>query len=161
VRSPALIILAVLCLTACVDAPTVYQPLSADTHVGYQESPIEQDRWRIVFAGGPGADPARVADLALRRAAELTLARGGDWFRVTQRATERRAGNGPYVSLGAGGADFGRHSAVGVGGDVGFDLGGGPRTIQTLEILIGRGPAPREPDVYDAHDVARTLGAPA
>jgi hypothetical protein len=153
-----LVLLAALSLAACATTPTVYQPLSADTAVGYSEFPIEQDRWRITFRGGPGAEPGRVADLALRRAAELTLAHGYDWFRVTQRYGEGRGGGGPIVSLGAGGASFGGGSAFGVGGGLGFDLGGGPRVSQTLEILMGHGEAPREPDVYDAHEVIRAMG---
>ena len=36
--------------------------------------------------------------------------------------------------------------------------GGGPRLSTTLEIKLGRGPTPREPDVYDARDVRRTIG---
>jgi hypothetical protein len=157
-RRLLLVTLAAASLAACETTPTVYQPLSTASAVGYSEMPIEQDRWRVTFRGGPGADPARVADLALRRAAELTLARGYDWFRVTQRYGEGRGGGGPVVSLGAGSASFGRGSAFGVGGGLGFDLGGGPRLTETIEVLMGHGAAPREPDVYDAHDVARSLG---
>jgi hypothetical protein len=153
------IALMALALSACETTPTLYQPLSGDTHVGYSETPIEQDRWRVVFAGGPGADPNHVADLALRRAAELTLAHGYDWFRVTERSAERRGGGGPYLSIGGGSAGFGGGAAVGVGVGTGFDLSGGPRVIETLEILMGRGAAPHDPDAYDAHSVVRSLSA--
>ncbi len=153
-----LISFAALSLTACATTPTVYQPINTNTAIGYSEIPIEQDRWRVTFRGGPGADPARVADLALRRAAELTVARGYDWFRVTQRYSDGRAGGGPVVSLGAGGASFGGGSAFGLGGGVGFDLGGGPRVSQTLEILMNHGAAPREPDAYDARAVIQSMG---
>jgi hypothetical protein len=119
---------------------------------------IEQGRWRVTFRGGPGADANRVNDLALLRAADITLREGYDWFRVTDRRTEASGDNGPRVNLGAGGANFGGHTAVGLGGGVGFNLGGGPRITQTLEVMMGKGPAPHEPDVYDAREIRKTVG---
>jgi len=156
-----LLSLACFCLAACETTPTVYGAYRPDTHVGYVETPIEPGRWRITFHGGPGASPERVGDLALRRAAELTLQQGYDWFRVTDRYGEATGGNGPVVSLGGGGADFGGHSAVGVGAGVGFTLGGGPRISRTIEVFMGHGATPQAPDAYDARGVMRGLGSPA
>ena len=144
-------------LVAC-ETPTVYGPVSGQG-IGYSEQPLEQGRWRVTFQGGPGAGQDRVADLALLRAADLTLAQGYDWFRVTNRYSHPGGGGaGPFVSLGGGGASFGRGGAVGVGGGVGFDLGGGPRASQTLEIVMGTGARPDEPDAYDARQVRASIG---
>ena len=148
--------LAALTLSAC-ETPTVYGPAADAKASGYTEMAIEQGRWRVTFRGGSHADSHRVGDLALLRAADLTIAQGYDWFRVVDRHTEAQSGSGPVMSLGIGGAEFGRHTAIGVGTDTAFDLGGGPRYSQTLEVLMGRGPTPKEPDVYDARDVHRTI----
>lgn len=156
-RTIFLLCVAALCLTAC-DTPTVYGPATGPEASGYSEMAIERDRWRVTFHGGSHADLRRVEDLALLRAADLTLAQGYDWFRIVDRYGETRGDSGPVVSLGAGGADFGGHSAVGLGGAMGFDLGGGPRITRTIEILMGRGAPPREPYVYDARGVRQTIG---
>jgi hypothetical protein len=158
-RRLLLVTLGALSLAACVTTPTVYQPFNAESAVGYSESAIEPARWRVTFRGGPGADAAHVEDLALRRAAELTLALGYDWFRVTERSTDRHAGGGPFLSVGVGGASFGRGSGLGVGADTGIDLGGGPRVWQSLEIMLGHGAPPHDSDVYDAHAVVAALPA--
>ena len=154
-----LVAIASLSLAACQTTPTVYGPAAGPQAVGYSESPIEQGRWRVTFRGGPGADEHRVGDLALLRAADLTLREGYDWFRVTDRYISAAGeGSGPRVSLGVGGANFGRGSAIGVGGGLGFNLGGGPSVTGTLEILMGKGPAPHDPDVYDARQIRSTVG---
>src|SRR5690606_23887972 len=107
--------LAALALTACATAPTRYQPATGPAAVGYSEFRLEPGRYRITFRGGPGAPPQQVADYALLRAAELALAEGYDWFRVADRIVRQEGGgSGPRISLGAGGADFGRRSSVGV-----------------------------------------------
>ncbi len=150
--------LAAISLSACETA-TVYAPAATPTAVGYSEAPIEAGRWRVTFHGGSGADAQRVSDLALLRAADLTLAQGYDWFRVTDRYVEGpHGGGGPYVSLGGGETSFGRGSAVGVGGGVGFDLSGGPQLTSHIDILMGKGDPPHDPDVYDARAVRKAVG---
>src|SRR5215216_4289660 len=104
--------LVALSLSACATAPTVYQPATGPNAVGFSEYRIEPGRYRITFQGGPGAPPQYVTDLALLRAADLAIADGYDWFRVSDRFLQGRPDNGPHVSLGVGGASFGRHSAV-------------------------------------------------
>ena len=156
-RSLLLATLAAASLAAC-STPTVYAPAATPQASGYTEQPIEQGRWRVTFHGGSGADVHRVEDLALLRAAELTLAQGYDWFRVTDRYTQNGGGGGgPFLSLGGGSSSFGHGSAVGVGGDVGFDLSGGPRVTQTLDIMMGKGDKPGDADVYDARQVKASI----
>jgi hypothetical protein len=161
IRPRLLLFLGLLALGACATTPTVYQAASTPGGVGYFESPIESDRWRVSFHGGGGASAQQVGDLALQRAADLTLGKGYDWFRVVQRDIDgSESGAKPRVSLGFGGADFGGGAVGGVGVGAGFDLGGSSRAVTvTLEVLMGHGPAPHEPDAYDAHAVRRSLGA--
>lgn len=151
--------LAVLSLAACATAPTRYQPASGPRAVGFSEYRIEPGRYRVTFRGGAGASAEQVSDYALLRAADLTLAEGYDWFRVSDRFIRQAGGyGGPRLNLGVGGADYGRHSAVGVGVGTGFNLGGGPALASTLEVFMGRGPKPPGVDVYDAREVRRTVG---
>lgn len=145
-------------LTGCV-TPTAYAPASARGGVGYSESRIESDRWRISFTGGGGAPPAQVEDYALLRAADLALTDGFDWFVVDDRTIGQSGYQGATLGVGIGGASFGRHSAVGVSGGGGIPLGGGPQFTAQLEVRMGKGPRPTVPGAYDAHDVQRTLGA--
>lgn len=151
--------LAVLALSGCVTEPTRFQPAAGPSSVGFSEMRIEPGRYRVTFQGGPGAPPAQVQDYALLRAAELALAEGYDWFRVTERITRQSGYSGATLGVGVGGMSFGRHSATGVGVSAGgIPLGGGPVLVATLEVLMGRGPKPADGDVYDARGVRRAVG---
>lgn len=144
-------------LAACATAPTVYAPATGPAASGFSEYRIEPGRYRVTYRGGAGAPPAQVADYALLRAAELALADGYDWFRVGDRWMEGSPDRGPQVSIGGGSASFGRRSSVGVGVGTSFSLGGGPQLAQTIEVVMGRGPAPRDSDVYDARAIQREV----
>jgi len=149
--------LAALALAACATQPTVYQPAAGPGAVGYAEYRIEPGRYRVTFQGGPGASPQYVSDLALLRAADLALADGYDWFQVTDRFMQGRGDSGPRLGVGVGGADFGRHSSVGLGLGTSFNLGGGPSVAATLEVLMGRGPRPPGLNSYDARGLRQNL----
>ncbi|NEX93256.1 hypothetical protein [Caulobacter sp. 17J65-9] len=151
-----------LTVGACA-TPTVYQPASSSSHVGYSEQRIEADRWQVSFHSGSGASAAEVNQYALRRAAELTLAQGYDWFVVVNRYTEAQGGSGygSGVSVGAGGGNWGGGGSSWGGAGVGlsFPLGGsGPALTTTLDIRMGRGARPQAADAYDARDVASSVG---
>ncbi len=150
-------LISVLMLAACA-TPTVYQPAQTVSAVGFREAPLEDRRFRISFRTGDDAGPDAARDLALRRAAELTLERGHEWFMVADRHTEpARGGGGPRFSLGLGGADYGRRSAVGGGVGVGFGGASQSGYVATLEVVLGEGPRPGGVDVYDARDVLVSL----
>ncbi len=150
-------LLACLTLGACAAMPPAYGPAYGPRGAGYSEYRIEPGRYRVSYQGGPGAPPEVVADFALLRAAELTLEQGRDWFQVTDRAASGRSGGGgPRLSVGAGGGSGGRTS-VGVGVGTTFSLGGGPAVAVSLEILMGRGPKPADPNAYDARSVQAAL----
>jgi hypothetical protein len=154
-------VLAALSLSACATPqPTVYQPSAGPQAMGYSEYRIEPGRYRITFRGSPGSPRSQVADFALRRAADLAIADGYDWFRITEWIDSVDApGNGSSVSFGVGGGNFGRHSSAGVGLGTAFNLGGGPAITATLEVLMGQGPKPADRDVYDARGVRSSIGA--
>lgn len=158
---PALIAVSALALALASCASLApYGPQARPGAQGFVEQRIEADRFRVTY-NGVGA-PGPVADLALRRAAELALGQGGDWFEVTQRYIDGRpdsaGGVRPSVSVGASSGRYGRWSTSGVGVGVGLDLSGPQPTSTTLEILIGRGPRPDRREAYDAREVLRALG---
>jgi len=152
---------AALALSACATPPTLYQASAGRQAIGYSEYRIEPGRYRVTFRGGPGAPPQQVSDYALLRAADLAIADGYDWFRVADRFSEARPDSGPRLSVGIGGATFGRHSAVGVGVNQGIPLGGGPSLAQTIEVVMGKGERPRGPDIYDARALRQNIGPKA
>lgn len=151
---PALIALA---LAGCAASPTVYGPAGATSSgVGYDDLRIEDDRWRVTFTGGPGASRNEVERLALRRAADLTLANGYTWFEVIDRRYDAEGEDRSPVSVGGSvGRTFGSggFSASGVGIGVSLSPGQGRRHTVTLEIIAGAGPKPQE--AYEAEYLAR------
>ena len=148
-----------LSLTACATAPTHFQPAAGRDAVGFSEMRIEPGRYRVTFQGGPGAPAAQVQDYALLRAADLALADGYDWFRVTDRMTRQNGYGGSSLSVGVGGMSFGRHSATSVGVGTGVPLSGGASLVTSLEVLMGKGPKPTGGDVYDARGVQQSIRA--
>ncbi|MBI1393543.1 MAG: hypothetical protein GC152_12445 [Alphaproteobacteria bacterium] len=154
--------LAALALSACATANGVgYQPAD-DKGFGYSDTRIESDRFRITFAGDGATPPDAVEAFALRRAAELALANGFDWFRVAGRSTDRDVKGGANIGLGFGSGSYGRGGGVGVG--VGGDVGRvGAREFFTsrLEVLMGKGTPPDDPDVYDARSLLENVGGEA
>jgi hypothetical protein len=156
-----LLLTAALCagLSACASAPTVYTAANGPEAVGFSSYRIEPGRYRVTFRGGPGGSPEQVVDYALLRAADIALADGYDWFRVSDRMMRQAGSNsGPRLSLGAGGGDYGRGGGVGIGLGTSFNLGGGPSLTQTIEVVMGKGEKPPGADVYDARGLRNAIG---
>jgi hypothetical protein len=151
---------AALALAACATNPG-YGPAERAGALGYSDTRLTEERARVLYMG-EGVAEAR--DLALLRAAEVTLDAGYDWFEVVASDVERLRGGrgGPRVGVGVGGGSGG---GVSVGGGVGLSIpvggGSGERTRAVLEIFMGAGPAPQGADVYDAREVTANLGPAA
>jgi hypothetical protein len=153
IRSRLLALLVPVVLAACAVTPTVYGPAATATSVGWRETRIEADRFRVSFRANADLKADEVEDLALRRAAEITLDNGGDWFRVVNRFTDRIGGtSGGGTSVGVGGSTGSYGSGVGVG--VSIDLTPDRRQYESsMEIVIGRGEKPADARVYGARDL--------
>lgn len=154
-----LIAAAGLALSACASlAP--YGPQMGPGGQGYVEQRIESNRFRVTYNGV--GHPGPVADYALLRAAELTLAQGYDWFEVTQRWIDGRpdsaGGLRPSVGVGYGSSRYGGYRSSGVGVGVGLNFSGPSPTSTTLEVVMGNGERPDRPNAYDASDVRDSLG---
>lgn len=154
-----LIAAAGLVLSACASlAP--YGPQVGPGGQGYVEQRIESNRYRVTYYG-VGA-PGPVADYALLRAAELTLAQGYDWFEVTQRWIDGRpdsaGGVRPSVGVGYGSSRYGGYRSSGVGVGLGLNISGPSATSTTLEVVMGNGQTPDRPNAYDASEVRLSFG---
>jgi hypothetical protein len=151
--------LAFLALAACTSGPTRYIPALDGDDMGYREQRLEQERFRVTFRANSDLKGPQVEDMALRRAAELTTQNGYDWFTVVTRNTYLADGSytpsGPTVGLG--GFTGSRGGGLGLG--LGFNIGGDSRQYEsTMEILMGKGPKPSDPNTYDARAVlARSM----
>ncbi|KQS56009.1 hypothetical protein ASG17_08185 [Brevundimonas sp. Leaf363] len=126
---------------------------------GYSEQRIESNRYRVSYNGV--GDPMVSADYALLRAADLALQDGYDWFEVTGRWTDgrpdSRGGLRPRLSIGGGSTSWGSYRASGVGVGLGLDISGPQPTSTTLEVVMGRGATPSNPDAYNAREVQQAL----
>lgn len=142
-------------LGACATSAP-YGPASSDSAKGYSVQPIENNRFRIAYRDN-SMDVAR--SRALRRAAEVTLENGDEWFLVVNAYSDtgELAGGGSSVSIG--GASGSRGSSVGVGLGVALPLGGSSGPVEhVMEIITGSGQKPENADAYDANDVLANLG---
>ena len=150
-RIPALLI-GLVALSSCATMPTVYAPANGSDR-GFSDQRIEADRFRVRFGSGSDMSLEETEDMALRRAAELTLDHGADWFLVVSRD---HAGNDrdPVRLGGSVGHSVGsrRYSGTSVGLGLTFDASAGEKEA-TLEILIRSGTMPDDPNAYDARDV--------
>jgi hypothetical protein len=145
----------VLLLAACAAAPTPYQ--AAQSGFGYSEQQIEENRYRVSFAGNSATSRQTVEDYLLYRAAELTVQTGHDWFEVVDRNVVQEYsgyGGSPAVGVGVGGG-----SNVGVGFSFPmFGGGGSGRYTADMGIIVHDGEKPQDdPDAYDAFAVISRL----
>lgn len=153
-------LLLVAAAAACI-APTPYAPASGSGR-GYREIRIEEDRFRVTFAGNSVTSRETVETYLLYRAAELTLALGYDHFVVTERSTaaetEYEAYGPPVYGYYAYGPRFPYHA---YGYPWGYRVSYSTSTEYeaTANIVMRRGPKPPgKESAFDAREVAQNLG---
>lgn len=143
-------------LGACTTSPTPYQPDAG--RYGYSEQQLEDDRYRVTFAGNSATPRDVVRNYLLFRAAELTLAAGHDYFIVVDQEMEGSSSGGasPRVGVGVG---SGGSTSIGVGLSTFLGGGdGGVRYTAFADILTRDGEKPAgDPDAYDARDLIERL----
>ena len=156
---------------------------------GYSDRQVEQNRYLVSFAGNSSTPRDTVERYLLFRAAEITLQAGGTYFVMANRDTDLQSrtyttpGFGPgwgyggfggywgpswrYYGGGFGGGGFGRLGGFGwspwYGGGFGafndFDVQTVQRYEASAEIVVGRGPIPRDNvRAFDARQVVDRIG---
>jgi hypothetical protein len=165
-------------LAGCT-TPTPYQPnIPGQSAGGFSEIRLEQNRWRVTFAGNSVTSRQTVESYLLFRAAELTVQQGFDWFSLVDRQTENKGYTyvepgfydpwwGPYGYWQPHwryyGAGFGWRSWGPWGGPFWGDTVD-IRTVDkyeaTAEIFMGHGQKPADdPRAFDARQVTANLQA--
>jgi hypothetical protein len=88
-RAVALVALAAaaLALAGCT-SPTPYEP-AGDSNFGYSELRLEDNRYRVTFAGNTATPRSTVDNYVLYRAAELTVANGYNYFQLVSKDTDK------------------------------------------------------------------------
>lgn len=91
IRAIALAVAGGLSLAACMTA-TPYRPATGtgESRTGYSDERIEDNRFRVTFAGNSLTSRETVERYLLYRAAELTVQNGFDYFVLTNRDTEKK-----------------------------------------------------------------------
>lgn len=154
-------------LSACA-TPTPYQPVavtdSPSRQRGYSEVRIEENRYRLSFAGNDMTKRETVENYLLYRAAEVTISSGYDWFEVISRNTDEKKRattfDDPYMNRFSwrfyGRSRWSRWGAFGA--DWGTDTVIYSRYEATAEILMHKGAKPdSDPNAYDARAVRANL----
>lgn len=149
-------------LAACQSGPTPYQP-GGGGDLGYAESRIENDRYRISFKGNSLTDRETVENYLLYRAAELTLQNGYDVFTIVSRDTDKESrlrSSGGYMGTRLSYMYFTpRYGWVGA-----WEPYWTPQTYQEVtryeafaEIVMSRGPKSGDANAFDARQVSQNL----
>lgn len=165
-------------LASCATS-TAYAPAGFNgQRGGYAEQRLENDRYRVSFAGNSVTSREQVEMGLLLRAAELTAENGYDWFSTVNRATDRdtrfQTLGDPFYSRY--GPFYDRYSPFwgpswryyGRGGwsrwndpfwgRNDFDVRQIDRYEATTEIVMGRGAKPAgDPNAFDAREVIANL----
>jgi hypothetical protein len=156
------LVLPLLALAAC-GTPTPYAP--ANGGYGYGAQRVEDGRFRVSFSGNALTSRQTVENYLLYRAAEVTLAEGGDHFVIVRRNTEPDTtwlvspGGGPWYPGYWGPRHW--HPGYGYGYSAWDDTTARAVTRYgaDAEIVVRRGPKPPgDPLAFDAHSVIRNLG---
>ena len=149
-------------LTACATGPTPYGPAERSSDVGFENTKIESDRFRISYTA---RNPDVARHYALLRAAEIATTEGYSHFRVIagDQYVQDRGRSGVSTSVGVGTGWGGRRSgtSVGVGVNI-FDLGNslrGEKVTESIEIKL-MNVGSDEPNVFDAAEVQANIQPP-
>lgn len=163
-RFAYLAVAAALGVAACGSmGPTPYQP-ALGTEMGYSDTMIESNRFRVSFKGNSLTNRETVENYLLFRAAELTLQQGYDHFTIADRDTDRersiRGGGPAYYGSRLDYIYF--HPRYGWIGS--YSPMWGPSTQKEVtqyqasaEIVLGRGAKGSDPNSFDAREVSKNL----
>ena len=153
-----------LALTACATGPSAYGPAPTSSSLGFQNTQIEKDRFRIAYTGRTEGE---ARDFVLLRAAEIALNEGYSHFKVLGGNTSSNGGSSPVssrigIGIGSGRGGFGRRGSrtnvnLGIGiHDVARALEGS-KVTESIEVILKRSGAEEDISVYDARSVTESI----
>jgi hypothetical protein len=145
-----LVVLASAWLAGCA-TPTPYKP--ADGGFGYSEQQLENNRYRVTFAGNSVTRRGTVQDYLLYRAAELTLEHHHDYFTIVNQDLERSTA---YQGTGYDNFGFWRPGWIGPSNYSAYPV---DSYTAFADIVMGDGKKPAgNVNSFDARDVIHSLG---
>ncbi|MDX1496910.1 MAG: hypothetical protein R3352_05090 [Salinisphaeraceae bacterium] len=167
----ALMTTACLALAGCA-TKTPYKPADERGKEGYTETRLGENRYRVTFVGNSTTPAETVKDYALLRAAELTLQEGYKWFSVAERDKDKKTRSATTVGTGFSSPGFTTvyqrcgvlSCQTAVSSSPGFSTGFGVSSTvssssfsYSFEIFMGKTPMPKDPNAYDARELAKSL----
>jgi len=163
-KTSGLAVFAAVALSACATGPTPYGP-AASNGMGFENTRIESDRFRIAFTGRSAQE---ANNLALLRAAEIADAEGYPYFRVLGGFTEEDRGSSGIsssIGIGFGGGRrgyYGGRSGTSVGIGIGINdvvrALNGKKVRQDIEVRLLQTPGgDRDTNVYKTADILQNL----
>lgn len=158
-------------LAACASSNSDrYMAANEEGDFGYYESEIEDNRYRVAYKVR-GNDVSDAKDLALLRAAELTLQEGYEWFEVVDRDSQREERSNharAVMSMQMQATTYRECNALRcrtVTRPSYIDPtyrdripAGVESTATIIEVVMGDGEMPDDSNVYDAKALTRTIG---
>ena len=157
-------------MAACVSEPEpTFRTGPADPAATSERTP--DNRYTVTYRGAPDTPATDVYDLALLRAATITLQKGGDWFEIvtdysrtdTRKDTAFQAD--PFArrvqqtaNCGVLGCPTSATPELG-SDDIEREREGRPFVTQSLEIIVHDGPMPADADGYDAVTTSESIRA--
>ncbi len=153
--------LAALSLAACATGPSAYGPAAGSSSLGFKNTQIEKDRFRISYTGR-SREEAR--DYALLRAAEIAINEGYSHFKVIGGGGYDNGPSAPVssrIGIGFGNGYYGRgRSTVNLGigiHDVARALEGNKAT-ETMEVILLRSGGSRDDgNIYNAKSISERI----
>jgi len=132
--------------------------------LGFENTQIEKDRFRIAYTGRTEAE---ARDYVLLRAAEIALAEGYTHFKVLGGNTSSNGGSSPVssrvgIGIGSGGYGWGRRGGTRTNVNLGIGINDVARALQgskvteSIEVVLKRSGSD-DPAVYDARSVTESI----
>jgi hypothetical protein len=113
-----ILIASTVALGACQTSSASYEAARSPGQIGYFSAPVDEGRVAVTYTGKKGMSEAQVAEYALLRAAELTLASGQQWFAVLYSdSRDTRVGDINRIDGRTGAILTGESTTAGSGGD--------------------------------------------
>lgn len=150
-------------LISCASQNPQYQRADDQGDVGYSESQLTENRYRVSYTGSRTEARDAVKDFALLRAAELTLLNGHEWFKVNSADTTQESRSTPQAT-----------TSVQTGNRVYRDCGllgcsttvapaystvevrtsrDSSKFVSSIEIVMGKGEVANPTDAYNASEL--------
>lgn len=165
-KTKSLVILSAIAFVSGCASNLKYGPAKDQDAYGYTETAISEQEYRVAFNGKRKIRNDKLADFALRRAAELTVNNGFDWFAVLNANSSAKATTEKTVSVADVTYEFtkvqGRPGlTMQQVGKLSQTLGARPGSVSaprpfpsiSLDIKMGRGLAPENELSFDAREI--------